>query len=57
MTSAETHPSTTQPSPMNDNPTYWRSLGELENTPEFQAALAREFPEGIDEAQIGRAHV
>ena len=24
---------------------YWRNLEELENTPEFQAALAREFPE------------
>jgi len=24
---------------------YWRSLEELENTPEFQAALAREFPD------------
>ena len=30
--------------------TYWRSLGELENTPEFQEALQREFPEGITEA-------
>lgn len=31
-------------------PNYWRSLGELENTPEFQEALQREFPEGITEA-------
>jgi molybdopterin-containing oxidoreductase family iron-sulfur binding subunit len=30
--------------------TYWRSLGELENTPEFQEIVAREFPEGITEA-------
>ena len=41
-------------SPMNatltTEPTYWRSLGQLENSPEFQATLAREFPEGITEA-------
>jgi MoCo/4Fe-4S cofactor protein with predicted Tat translocation signal len=30
--------------------TYWRSLGELENSPEFQDIVAREFPEGITEA-------
>jgi molybdopterin-containing oxidoreductase family iron-sulfur binding subunit len=35
---------------MNETATYWRSLGELENTPEFQDILAREFPEGITEA-------
>ncbi len=29
---------------------YWRSAGELENTPEFQEMVAREFPEGITEA-------
>ena len=46
MTSVQTK----SESPMNENPTYWRSLGELENTPEFQATLAREFPEGINEA-------
>ncbi len=28
--------------------TYWSSLSELEQTPEFQAALAREFPDGAD---------
>jgi len=30
--------------------TYFRSLGQLENSPEFQQILAREFPEGITEA-------
>jgi molybdopterin-containing oxidoreductase family iron-sulfur binding subunit len=30
--------------------TYWRSLGQLENSAEFQEILAREFPEGITEA-------
>jgi MoCo/4Fe-4S cofactor protein with predicted Tat translocation signal len=29
---------------------YWRSLAQLENSSEFQATLAREFPEGITEA-------
>jgi molybdopterin-containing oxidoreductase family iron-sulfur binding subunit len=31
-------------------PTYWRSLGELENSPEFQEIVAREFPEGVSDA-------
>ena len=31
-------------------PTYWRSIGQLENSAEFQEVLAREFPEGITEA-------
>ena len=39
----------TEPTSAN-GPVYWRSLGELENTPEFQEILAREFPEGITEA-------
>ena len=30
--------------------TYWRSLGQLENSEEFQQILSREFPEGITEA-------
>jgi len=30
--------------------TYWRSLGQLENSEEFQQMVAREFPEGITEA-------
>jgi MoCo/4Fe-4S cofactor protein with predicted Tat translocation signal len=48
MNSASTPPAST----MNETPTatYWRSLGELENSSEFQATLAREFPEGITEA-------
>ncbi|HEU4378128.1 MAG TPA: TAT-variant-translocated molybdopterin oxidoreductase, partial [Hyphomicrobiaceae bacterium] len=29
---------------------YWRSLGELESSPEYQSAVAREFPEGIADA-------
>lgn len=33
-----------------DGPTYWRSIGQLENSAEFQEVLAREFPEGITEA-------
>ena len=28
---------------------YWRSLNELENTPEFQERVAAEFPSGIEE--------
>ena len=39
-----------RPQASTSEPTYWRSLGELENSAEFQAALAREFPEGITEA-------
>ena len=35
---------------MND---YWRSLGELEATPEFLAAREREFPEGAAETPDG----
>jgi molybdopterin-containing oxidoreductase family iron-sulfur binding subunit len=30
--------------------TYWRSLEQLENSPEFQQILAREFPDDITEA-------
>ena len=30
--------------------TYWRSLGQLENSPEFQDILRREFPEDIADA-------
>ncbi len=33
-----------------DGTTFFRSLGQLENSPEFQQVLAREFPEGITEA-------
>jgi len=36
--------------PSKAEPTYWRSLGQLENSPEFQDILNREFPEGITEA-------
>ncbi len=46
MTSVPTEPVST----MNETPIYWRSLGQLENSPEFQQTLAREFPEGITEA-------
>ncbi len=33
-----------------NGPTYWRSLGELEQSPEFQEMVQREFPEGITDA-------
>ena len=43
-----------QTSPANQattgEPTYWRSIGQLENSEEFQEVLSREFPEGITEA-------
>src|SRR5918993_472826 len=32
---------------------YWRSLGEIEGTPEYRAALEREFPEGASELPDG----
>ncbi len=32
---------------------YWRSLGELSKSPEFQEALEREFPEGAAELSDG----
>ncbi|KAK3582433.1 hypothetical protein CHS0354_023979 [Potamilus streckersoni] len=32
---------------------YWRSLDELEDTPEFRQWVEREFPEGITEAPEG----
>ena len=30
--------------------TYWRSLEQLENGPEYQELVAREFAEGADQA-------
>jgi MoCo/4Fe-4S cofactor protein with predicted Tat translocation signal len=33
--------------------TYWRSLAQIENHPEFRAALEREFPEGASELPEG----
>ena len=35
------------------NETYWRSLGELENTDAFREQLTREFPEGASELPEG----
>jgi molybdopterin-containing oxidoreductase family iron-sulfur binding subunit len=32
---------------------YWRSLGQIENSPEFRNALEREFPEGASELPDG----
>jgi molybdopterin-containing oxidoreductase family iron-sulfur binding subunit len=32
---------------------YWRSLGQLEDTPEFRQWLEREFPQGASELQSG----
>ena len=34
-------------------PTYWRSLGQLDERPEFRAFLEREFPEGASELPEG----
>ena len=33
--------------------TYWRSLAQIEDRPEFRAALEREFPEGASELSSG----
>ena len=33
--------------------TYWRSLGQIEDSPEYRAALEREFPEGASELPEG----
>lgn len=35
------------------NRTYWRSLAQIEDRPEFRAALEREFPEGASELPEG----
>jgi molybdopterin-containing oxidoreductase family iron-sulfur binding subunit len=35
------------------NRTYWRSLSQVEDRPEFRAALEREFPEGASELPDG----
>lgn len=37
------------PPEKSDGRKYWRSLGELENTPEFRSWLEREFPAGAAE--------
>jgi molybdopterin-containing oxidoreductase family iron-sulfur binding subunit len=34
-------------------PTYWRSLAEIEDHPEFRTSLEREFPEGASELPEG----
>ena len=34
-------------------PTYWRSLAQIEDRPEFRDALEREFPEGASELPDG----
>ena len=33
--------------------TYWRSLAQIEDRPEYRAALEREFPEGASELPDG----
>jgi len=33
--------------------TYWRSLAQIEDRPEYRAALEREFPEGASELPEG----
>ena len=35
------------------NRTYWRSLAQIEDRPEFRTALEREFPEGASELPDG----
>jgi molybdopterin-containing oxidoreductase family iron-sulfur binding subunit len=35
-------------------PRYWRSVDELANTPEFQAAVEKEFPELAQEGAVSR---
>ncbi|PQO42002.1 TAT-variant-translocated molybdopterin oxidoreductase [Blastopirellula marina] len=39
--------------PQNQKPKYWRSLNELDNSPEFDQFLKREFPEAAEEAPTG----
>ncbi|QDU76722.1 Tetrathionate reductase subunit B precursor [Bremerella volcania] len=39
--------------PENKKPKYWRSLGELEGTPEFEQFLRQEFPEAAEVAPTG----
>ncbi|MBL8753435.1 MAG: TAT-variant-translocated molybdopterin oxidoreductase [Planctomycetes bacterium] len=50
MTSVPQLPESASTMDDTSNTVYWRSLNQLENSPEFQATLAREFPEGITEA-------
>ncbi len=56
FTSSPTHSLTPGPSPKGRGEinSYWRSLGELYNTPEFQAAFNAEFPAKDDPAGISR---
>ena len=38
-------------------PKYWRSLDELAQTPDFQAQVDREFPEGASDLnEVDRRH-
>jgi len=39
--------------PENNTPKYWRSLDQLEGTPEFEQFLKQEFPEAAEEAPTG----
>ncbi|MBA2115527.1 hypothetical protein HOV93_27090 [Planctomycetes bacterium FF15] len=39
--------------PENKKPKYWRSLDQLEGTPEFEQFLRQEFPEAAEEAPTG----
>lgn len=39
--------------PENDKPKYWRSLDQLEGTPEFEQFLKQEFPEAAEHAPTG----
>ena len=33
-------------------PQYWRSLGQVADTPEFKSWVQREFPEGASEVNL-----
>lgn len=39
--------------PNNENAKYWRSLEQLDNSPEFEQFLRREFPEAAEQAPDG----
>jgi len=39
--------------PQNENTKYWRSLEQLENSPEFEQYLRREFPDAAEIAPTG----
>ena len=50
MSETITPPAASQGSSPAEGTVYWRSIEQLENSPEFQGVLHREFPEDIAEA-------